>query len=342
MSSKHMSVEERLRMRLEQVNGEGKPAAKPEGPQGRDATRPQDIPGPGWWSIAKRTATEANNDRVMTEAAGITFYALLSLFPGLTALVSIYGLFADRATIQNHLSDLSGFLPEGGMTIINDQLQRLIESPQQALGFGAIFGVLAALWSANQGTKAMMDALNIVYDEEEKRGFVFRTLLSLGMTFGAMVFVIIAMACVIVVPVVLNFLWLGRGTETIISLARWPILLVAITTLLAVLYRYGPSREKAQWRWVSYGGIFAAVLWAIVSAGFTFYVGRFGNYDATYGSLGAVIGFMTWIWLSSIVVLVGAELNAEMEHQTARDTTTGPERQMGARGATMADTVGKS
>lgn len=337
-----MSVEERLRARLEQVNGDGKSVPHAQGPQGRDATRPGQIPGSGWWSILKRTAIESNNDRVMTEAAGITFYALLSLFPALTALVSIYGLFADRATIQQHVSDLSGFLPEGGMTIINEQLQRLIESPQQALGFGAIVGLLVALWSANQGTKGLMDALNIVYEEEEKRGFVFRTLLSLGMTFGALLFVIMAMGFIIVLPVVLNFLWLGEGTETIISLARWPILLVSITLLLAVLYRYGPSREKARWRWVSYGGVFAALLWAIVSAGFTFYVGRFGNYDATYGSLGAVVGFMTWIWLSSIVVLVGAELNAEMEHQTARDTTTGPERRMGSRGAVMADTVAKS
>jgi membrane protein len=341
--SKGMSVEQRLRERLEQVNGPDRSAAsKPQGPQGRNAAKPTEIPKSGWWSILKRTFSEANEDRVMTEAAGITFYVLLSLFPGLTALVSIYGLFADRATIQQHLSDLSGFLPEGGMTIINEQLERLVSSPQEALGFGAIIGLLAALWSANQGTKAMMDALNIVYEEEEKRGFVLRTALSLGMTFGALVFVIIAMAGIIVLPVVLNFLWLGEGTETIISLARWPVLLVAITVLLAVLYRYGPSREPAQWRWVSYGGVFAAVLWAVVSAGFTFYVSRFGNYDATYGSLGAVIGFMTWIWLSSIVVLVGAELNAEMEHQTARDTTTGSERRMGSRGAVMADTVAKS
>jgi membrane protein len=336
------SVEERLRERLEQVHGGGKPASGSKGPQGHDAETPTEIPSSGWWSIAKRTVSEANNDRVMTEAAGITFYALLSLFPGLTALVSIYGLFADRATIQGHLSDLSGFLPEGGMSIINEQLERLVSSPQEALGFGAIVGLLAALWSANQGTKAMMDALNIVYEEEEKRGFFYRTLLSLGMTFGALLFVVVALAGIIVVPVVLNFLWLGQGTETLISLARWPILLVAITLLLAVLYRYGPSRQPARWRWVSYGGIFAAIAWAIVSAGFTFYVGRFGNYDATYGSLGAVIGFMTWIWLSSIVVLVGAELNAEMEHQTARDTTTGPEQRMGSRGAVMADTVAKS
>jgi len=336
------SVEERLRERLEQVNSGGKTNSPAKGPQGRDAETPGEIPSGGWWSIAKRVATETSNDRVMTEAAGITFYALLSLFPSLTALVSIYGLFADRATIQSHLADLSGFLPEGGMSIINEQLERLVSSPQQALGFGAIFGLLAALWSANQGTKALMDALNIVYEEEEKRGFVYRTLLSLGMTLGALIFVIVALAGVIVVPVVLNFLWLGEGVETIISLARWPILLIAITVLLAVLYRYGPSRQPARWRWVSYGGIFAAVAWVIVSAGFTFYVSRFGNYDATYGSLGAVIGFMTWIWLSSIVVLIGAELNAEMEHQTARDTTTGPEKQMGNRGAEMADTVAKS
>lgn len=347
MSQKDAPTEHTLRARLDRVTGEKNPApdagaaARPAAAEGsgREAAKPSDIPSPGWWAIAKRTAMESNEDRVMTEAAGITFYALLSLFPALTALVSIYGLFADRETMRDHLNDLSGFVPQGGMTIISEQLERLLSNPQQALGIGAIIGLGAALWSANQGTKAMLDALNVVYGEKEKRGFLFRTALSLGMTFGALIFIIVAISAIVVLPVVLGFFWLGEGTETLLSLARWPILLAAITLLLAVIYRYGPSREKAQWRWVSYGGVFAAIAWSLVSAGFSWYVGRFGNYDATYGSLGAVMGFMTWIWLSAIVVLVGAELNAEMEHQTARDTTTGPEEHLGKRGAVMADRV---
>lgn len=345
-------IEDDLRARLDRVTGAPtveKPAdtAPAEAPPaepgyGQDAVKPAEIPSKGWWSIAKRVAMESNEDRVMTEAAGITFYALLSLFPAMTAMVSLFGLFADRQTIAAHLGDLQGVLPQGGMSIISDQLDRLLASPQQALGFGAIVGLLVALWSANQGTKAMLDALNIVYEETEKRSFVFRTILSLGMTLGALVFVLIAMGAIVVLPVMLKFIWLGQGIETALSLVRWPIMLVAMTLLLAVLYRYGPSRELARWRWVTYGGVFAAVTWLIASAGFTWYVANFGNYDATYGSLGAVIGFMTWIWLSSIVVLVGAELNAEMEHQTARDTTTGPERKLGQRGAVMADKVAEN
>lgn len=343
MGQRTDSLEHSLRERLDRVTGENTAEAvrRPATPaaQGHDAASPAQIPRQGWVAILKRVFTEASEDRVMTEAAGITFYALLSLFPGLTALVSLYGLFADRATMREHLGDIAGFLPEGGMTIINDQLERLLSNPQQALGVGAVIGLGAALWSANQGTKAMLDALNVVYEEKEKRSFLKLTALSLVMTFGALLFVLVAMGAIVVLPVVLNYLWLGQGTELLLKIARWPILLVAITLLLSVVYRYGPSRERARWRWVSYGGIFAAVLWSLVSAGFTFYVSRFGNYDATYGSLGAVIGFMTWIWLSAIVVLLGAELNAEMEHQTARDSTTGPARPMGTRGARMADTV---
>jgi membrane protein len=348
MTEKTANVEHSLRERLDRVTGtqtaeqtSGQPAVSTGTSGGHDAASPTQIPSRGWWAIAKRTVMQANEDRVMTEAAGITFYALLSLFPGLTALVSLYGLFADRATMREHLGDIAGFLPEGGMTIINDQLERLVSSPQQALGIGAIIGLLAALWSANQGTKAMLDALNVVYNEKEKRSFLKLTAFSLAMTFGGLLFVLLAMGAIVVLPVVLNYLWLGQSTELLLKIARWPILLIAITLLLSVIYRYGPSRERARWRWVSYGGVFAAVLWSLVSAGFTFYVGRFGNYDATYGSLGAIIGFMTWIWLSAIVVLVGAELNAEMEHQTAHDTTTGPAQPLGTRGAKMADTVAK-
>jgi membrane protein len=336
-------TENDLRTRLHRLTGEEGTSSTsksvPDPSVGHDATRPSQIPGRGWWSIVKRVAWESSEDRVMTEAAGITFYALLSLFPALTAMVSLYGLFADRQAIGEHLNDLEGVLPQGGMSIISGQLERLVSSPQEALGFGAIIGLGAALWSANQGTKAMLDALNIVYEETEKRSFIARTLLSLAMTLGALVFMLVALGAIIVMPIVLNFIWLGTATETILSLSRWPIMLLGMTFMLALLYRYGPSRQPARWRWVSYGGVFAAVTWLLASAGFTFYVARFGNYDATYGSLGAVIGFMTWIWISAIVVLVGAELNAEMEHQTARDTTTGPERRPGQRGAVMADTT---
>jgi membrane protein len=308
-------------------------------PHGRQATTPSEIPARGWWDIAKRVGSQVFAHRLLTEAAGITFYSLLAIFPALAALVSLYGLIADPTTVSDQLNAVSGVVPGGGMDIIGDQVKRVASTSGGALGFGAIVGLLVALWSANGGTKAMFDSLNVVYDEHEKRSYLRLTLLTLGVTIGALVFVVIAMACVVALPIALNFVGLGPITDILIRVARWPLLLVVVAAMLAVIYRYGPSREEARWRWVSWGGAFAAIVWVLVSLAFSWYVGHFGSYNKTYGSLGAAIGFMTWIWISATVVLVGAELDAEMEHQTRRDTTTGGEKPLGARGATKADTV---
>jgi membrane protein len=313
--------------------------ALPQDGRGRHADSPSEIPAQGWWDILKRTASQVSEDRVLTEAAGVTFYSLLALFPALAALISIYGLFADPATISEHLAMLSGMVPGGGMEIIEEQVKRIASKGEGTLGFSAILGLATSLWSANQAMKALVDALNVVYDQKETRGFFKRLAITMAFTLGGILFIVLAMVGVVVVPVVLKFVGLGDTVETLLSLVRWPVLLAAIGVFLAVIYRYGPSRETAKWRWVSWGSGVAAVIWVIGSLAFSWYVSNFGNYNETYGSLGAVIGFMTWIWLSSTVVLVGAELDAEMEHQTARDTTTGPERPMGVRGASMADTV---
>ena len=309
------------------------------GDRGRGANSPSEIPARGWWDILRRTAAQASQDRLLTEAAGITFYAILALFPALSALVSLYGLFADPGTINDHLASLSGFVPGGGMDIISDQVRRVSAQGGGALGFGAVAGLLLSLWSANGATKAVFDALNVVYEEQEKRSFVRRTLTTLAFTIGAILFALMAMAAVVVLPILLDFVGLGPTVETLLRVLRWPLLLVAIGLLLACLFRYGPSRDTARWRWVSWGGAFAAVAWLLGSAGFSFYVANFGNYNETYGALGAVIGFMTWIWISTAIVLVGAELDAEMERQTEKDTTDGPEQPLGTRGAKMADTV---
>ncbi|WP_439596430.1 YihY/virulence factor BrkB family protein [Falsiroseomonas sp.] len=307
--------------------------------QGRQADAPSEIPARGWWQIARRTVSQASEDRLMTEAAGITFYTLLALFPALAALVSLYALVADPATIQGHLDSLGGIVPGGGMEIITEQVQRVAQSADGTLGLGAIAGLLVSLWSANQAAKALFDALNVVYEEREKRSFVKLTLTTLAFTLGFILFAILTMIGVVAVPVVLGLVGLGSRAETLLDLGRWPLLLLLVGLVLACLYRWGPSRESAKWRWVSWGSGFAALAWLAVSAGFSWYVANFGSYNETYGSLGAVMGFMTWIWISAIVVLLGAELNAEMEHQTARDTTTAPNRPMGQRGAEMADTV---
>ncbi len=323
-------------------SGHAPPEAAKESERGRHADSPTEIPTPGWKDILWRTYEEFGNDRVMAVAAGVTFYALLALFPAIAALVSIYGLFADPSTIESHLSALSGFLPSGAMEIISEQVKRIASQGGGTLGFSFIIGLVVSLWSANAGMKAIIDALNIVYEEEEKRSFIALNVQSLTFTFGAILFVLLAIGGIVVVPIVLDFVGLGGTAETLLSLARWPVLLLVVLTGLAVIYRYGPSRDKAQWKWVTPGSLLAAVLWLAGSLLFSWYVANFGSYNETYGSLGAVIGFMTWIWISTIVVLLGAELNAEIEHQTAKDSTDGAHQPMGTRGATMADTLGEA
>ncbi|ANY81190.1 hypothetical protein BB934_25680 [Microvirga ossetica] len=326
-----------------QDRGDGRhppPQAADEKGRGREAGTPTEIPALGWKDILWRTYEEFGQDRIMAVAAGVTYYALLAMFPAIAALVSIYGLFADPATIQGHLDALSGVLPSGAMDIVREQVTRIATAGGGKLGLSFLIGLVLSLWSANAGMKAMIDALNIVYDEEEKRSFLKLNLESLAFTLGAIAFLLLALAGIVVLPIILSLVGLGSGLEWLLALARWPILLACVVLGLSVLYRYGPSRDKAEWKWVTPGGLVAAVLWLVVSMLFSWYVANFGSYNETYGSLGAVIGFMTWIWISGIVVLVGAEINAEMEHQTARDTTVGPDRPMGSRGATMADTVG--
>ncbi|HEV7873376.1 MAG TPA: YihY/virulence factor BrkB family protein [Enterovirga sp.] len=308
--------------------------------RGRHAGSPTDIPAKGWMDIAWRVYAEIGDDRILAVAAGVTFYALLALFPAIGAFVSIYGLFADPGTINEHLASLGGFLPGGAIDVIGDQVKRITGKGTGTLGLALVSGLAISLWSANAGMKAIFDALNVAYGEREKRGFVRLNLQSLAFTLGALVFLAIAVTVVVGVPVILKFVGLGKFGEWLIWLGRWPAMFLVILLALAVLYRYGPSRDKPQWRWVTPGSILAALGWMAFSMLFSWYVGSFGNYNETYGSLGAAIGFLTWVWLSTTIVLVGAELNAEIEHQTKHDTTKGPPQPLGARGAKMADTVG--
>ncbi|MFD2237754.1 YihY/virulence factor BrkB family protein [Aureimonas populi] len=308
--------------------------------RGREAGAPSEMTARGWKDILLRTYSEFNDDRLMLVAAGLTFYVLLAIFPAISALVSIYGIFADPATVSEHLDVLDGVVPGGGMDILAETMSRLAAQGRTTLGFGLVFGLGIALWSANAGMKSLFDALNIVYGETEKRSFVKLTLISLLFTLSTLIFIIVALGAVVVLPVALNFFGLGVVEEWLLLL-RWPILLVVVSVGISIIFRYGPSREKAKWRWVNWGSALAALLWVIVSILFSWYVENFGSYDETYGSLGAAVGFMTWIWISSMVILLGAELNAELEHQTAKDTTTEPNQPMGQRGARMADSLGK-
>ena len=307
--------------------------------RGQQASVPEQIPARGWVDIAKRTAAKFSENKLMNEAASVTFFALLSLFPAVTALVSIYGLFTDPSTIKSHLDSVSGFIPSGGLQIIEDQVKRLTESPHGGLSIGAAVGILAALWSANQGAKAMISALNDVYGERESRGFFKLTAVSLAFTVGGVAASLVGIALVLVLPIVFNAIGLGGAFDLLMKIARWPVMLIGLIGALALLYRFGPSRHRARWRWVTWGGVIGAVAWVVLSFGFSWYVEHFGSYNKTYGSLGAAIGFMTWIWLSSTVLLLGAQINAEMETQTAKDTTVGGEKPPGVRGAKAADTV---
>jgi membrane protein len=308
--------------------------------RGRDAERPSEIPARGWWEVALRVWSEFEKDRVMLVAAGVTFYLLLALFPALAAFVSVYGFVADPRTIADHIAFLGGVLPGGGLDIIRAQLDSLVSQDPESLSFGFVFGLLLALWTANKGVKALFDGLNIAYEEKEKRGF-FRLNLTSGLfTLGAILIAIMFIVSVGVVPVILAYVRMDTWSELLVSLVRWPLLFAAIAIGITLIYRYGPSRQPAKWRWLNWGAFLATVVWAAASVGFSYYLQNFADYNATYGSLGAIIGFMVWTWISVIILLLGAELNAEMEHQTAQDTTTGPSRPMGERGAVVADTLG--
>jgi membrane protein len=310
--------------------------------RGRHADTPLRIPWAGWKDILVRTYHDVLNDRLLAVAAGVTFYSLVALFPALAAGVSSYALFADVAMIARHLSVLTDLVPPGTLDLLSEEIKRIAARSESRLTVGFFLGLGIALWSANAGMKAIFDALNLIYDEQEKRGLIWLHVVTLIFTILAIAGGGMAMGLVVVFPLVLAALGLTTFDAPTILYLRWPLMFVAIVIGLAILYRYGPSRRRPKWRWVGVGSVAAATAWLAMSLLFSWYLGNFANYNATYGALGAVVGLMMWMWLSTIVLLVGAALNSEIEHQTARDTTVGPEKPLGSRGAVMADTVGAS
>jgi len=287
---------------------------------GSSSTSTSPHAGPAWvlfradWGAALwRVYRKMNDNRLLAVAAGVVFYGLLAVFPAITAFVSLYGLMADPSTIHDRLSLATGVLPQGALNILNEQLTRLTSHRTSALSVGFIGGLLVALWSANAGAKAVMDALNVAYGETEKRSFVRLNLVALAFTLGTIFALMLALGAVVVAPIVLSQLGLSGASETLIDLARWPILLGLVVLGLTILYRYGPSLTDPHWTWLFPGNVIAAVSWLVLSGLFSWYIAHFGSYDATYGSLGAAIGMMTWMWISMIVVLLGAELNAGIQ-----------------------------
>ncbi len=288
-----------------------------------------------------RLKTAVANDHLSLTAAGVAFYGLLAIFPALAATVSLWGLMADPAEIQQEIAGASSMLPAEAGAIITDQVGAIAGNAGAGMTFATVFGLLFALYSASKGVKALMEGLNIIYGESESRGFFQLVLTALALTFGAIVVAILALGAVVVVPALVAALGLDGIVGANVTLARWPIMALVVLLALAVVYRFAPSRSKPRWQWVSWGAVVATLLWIAASVGFSIYVSHFANYNETYGALGGVIILLMWLWLSAFAVLLGAELNAELEHQTARDTTTGAPQARGERGAQMADTVGE-
>ncbi|WP_179213885.1 YihY/virulence factor BrkB family protein [Rhizobium sullae] len=310
--------------------------------RGRTAVNPGDIPARGLRDVFWRVISQVGEDRVTLVAAGVTFYILLALFPALASLVSIYGLVSDPAAIGEQITFMAGVLPAQSLQLMTDQLQAITSQRTSSLSIGFIAGLLIALWSARNGVTALFEAMNIAYDESDGRGFIRLTLLSLGFTAGGILVTALLIAAIAVLPAVLALLSPDPWLERLARIARWPVLLLLIGAAISLLYRYGPDRDPPKLRWVTWGAAFSTLCWLPASLLFSFYIDNFADYNATYGAMGALIGFMLWIWVSTIIIIVGAELNAELEHQTARDSTKGRPKKMGKRDAYVADTIGES
>jgi membrane protein len=307
--------------------------------RGRLARAPSQIPPRGWHDILWRTFQEFGKDNIPSVGGGVTFFALLALFPGLAAFVALYGLFADFNDAVKQIEAMALIAPRDAVVFIGAQMIRISQERSSTLSLAFVVTLALSLWSANSGMKAFIQGLNIAYGEKEKRGLVKLNLESLAFTVGGVLLLLVAVVGVVGLPVVLPPL---KDAGPALSVLRWPVLVLLMVLVLSVVYRYGPSREHARWQWVTWGGVAAALLWVAASLAFSWYMSNLAHYDRTYGSFGAAAGAMTWLWMSVVIVLFGAELNAEIEHQTAVDSTTGAPRPLGHRGARMADTIGRA
>ena len=306
---------------------------------GRDADSPSDIPPQGWKAIAKRTMGEVKDDNLPLMAAGVAFYFFLALFPAIIATVTVYGLVMSPEQIDSQLQSLASALPPDAASLITEQLRGATTSAGGGLTVGLIVSLAGVLWAASGGMNGLIQGVNAAYDEDESRNFFVKRGLALLLTVGGILFFSIAVALVAVLPAALGSLGLGGLGQTLANVLRWPLLAVLLIGALAVVYRLAPDRDDPRMRWVTWGAGVATVLWLIGSALFSFYINNFGSYNETYGALAGVIILLLWLFLTSFVVLLGAEINSEMEHQTAQDTTAGDPQPIGQRDARMADTV---
>ncbi|MCI4678581.1 YihY/virulence factor BrkB family protein [Rhodoblastus acidophilus] len=272
----------------------------------------------GWKEILLRVYENIFDHHLLTLAAGVTFYSLLAIFPALAALIAIYGLFSDPRSIAAHLDTLSGVLPDGAIEVMKGQLTRIAANGAQTLGLTFATSLAISLWSANSAMKGLFDALNVTYEEKEKRGFIRINLISLSLTLAGIFFMLLAIAALVVLPVAFRYLGAPDAMNLAVRVGRWPTLFVVLTLALDFIYRFGPNRKKRSWRWITWGSMIAAILWLVASALFSWCAANFVTYNQTYGSLGAVVGFMTWLWISAIAILLGAEVDAELERRRAK------------------------
>lgn len=293
----------------------------------------------GWWEIARRLFKSIGENNISILAAGVAFYSLLAIFPALAAIVTTYALLADPQTVAEHLAKAAGFLPGDVMDIFNEQLSTLSMRPAEGLSLQLIIGLLFAIWSAHKGVDALTAAIGVAYREPETRGFIRLNVLTYLLTAAAVLFSVIILALLVVLPSITALLILPDWWNIFIPIIRWVIFVAVVSLAIATLYKYAPSRRAAQWKWLSTGAVLATILWLAGSALFSLYVSQFGTYNETYGALGAIVVLLLWLFISSYAIIIGAALNAEMEFQTVRDTTLGPARPMGQRGAVVADTV---
>ena len=310
--------------------------------RGRNAETPTDIPAKGWKDIVLRVKAELASDHVGLIAAGVAFYALMAIFPAITALMALGGLLLEPTEVTAQLESLAEMMPKEAAQIILDQAVAVAGSEEAGLGLAFIIGLALAIYSASKGMGSLMEGLNVAYDEEETRGFIAKTLWTLALTVFLIVGLILGLLAALAVPAVLGIIALPDWLETLLALSRWVVLALMTVGGLAVLYRYGPSRDDAEWKWLSPGAIAACIIWIAASVGFSIYVSNFGSYNESFGSMAGVIILLMWLWISAFIVLLGAELNAEMEAQTKADTTVGLDQPMGTRGAEKADNLGEA
>jgi len=316
------------------------PASPDAAARGLHAATPTEIPARGWKEVLLRTWKEAGDDNVGLVSAGVAFYAFLALVPLLGAVVLTYGLFASPAGVARSMARLTTLLPQEVAQIIGQQLTQVVQTSGGKKGIGLLVALALAIFGARSAVGGIITSLSIAYEEQEKRGFLFVNLLAIGMTAAMVVLIVLALGAATGMALLDEALPHLPGVVTaLLKLLSYAILAIIAAATAATLYRYGPSRDEAKWRWITPGTLLFALAWVVLTAGFGFYAANLGHYGATYGSLAGVVVLLTWTYLSAYALLFGAELNSELEHQTLRDTTAGPERPLGARGAWSADHV---